>query len=226
MKISGIYKIVNKVSGKYYVGSSKNIEDRWSQHKADLRNNNHKNDYLQNSWNKHGENNFDFLIVEEIEPIKQKLLEIEQKYLDIVNAEKEKSYNLKFIAEGGDISEYSRNKISKSNKGKILSEETKRKISDATKRMMNSPEMFSKMSKARKGKPASKNWLSKIRDNTIYNFINTNTQEKFSGTRYEFRIKHNIDKASVRSLVLGQYNQIKGWKLNTELLSISVSGHS
>jgi len=28
-KISGIYKIVNKVNGKYYVGSSNDIERRW-----------------------------------------------------------------------------------------------------------------------------------------------------------------------------------------------------
>jgi group I intron endonuclease len=226
MKISGIYKIVNRANNKYYVGSSKDIEDRWIQHKADLRNNNHKNDYLQNAWNKHGENNFDFIIVEEIEPTKQKLLEVEQKYLNIVKTEKEKSYNLKFVAEGGDISDYSKNKISQFHKGRIVSEETKKKISGATKKAMNAPGMFDKMSKIRKGKPASKNWLSKIRDNTIYNFININTQEKFSGTRYEFRIKHNVDKASVRSLVLGQFKQIKRWKLDNELLSISVSGQS
>jgi predicted GIY-YIG superfamily endonuclease len=26
---SGIYKIINKINGKYYIGSSKSINDRW-----------------------------------------------------------------------------------------------------------------------------------------------------------------------------------------------------
>jgi group I intron endonuclease len=212
MKISGIYKIVNKSNGKYYVGSSKDIQDRWIQHKADLRNNNHKNDYLQNSWNKHGETTFDFVVVENVD--KKDLLLVEQKYLNIVKTEKDKCYNLKFIAEGGDISDYSRNKISKFHKGKILSEETRRKISESTRKAMNTKEMFNKMSKIRKGKPLSQTRLNQMRYQTAYNFININTLENFSGTRYEFRVKHNIDKASVRSLVIGEFKQIKGWKLN------------
>ena len=33
---SGIYKILNKVDGKYYVGSSKNIQYRWTEHKRKI----------------------------------------------------------------------------------------------------------------------------------------------------------------------------------------------
>lgn len=59
----GIYKIENKVNGKVYIGQSVNIENRWKQHKAGLRNNHHRNDYLQKSWNKYGEDNFDFVVL-------------------------------------------------------------------------------------------------------------------------------------------------------------------
>ena len=48
----GIYKIINKVNGKYYVGSSLNINKRWSVHKSALSKNKHHNDHLQNAWNK------------------------------------------------------------------------------------------------------------------------------------------------------------------------------
>ena len=213
MKISGIYKIINKINRKYYVGSSKDIiQYRWPRHKSALRHHRHKNDHLQNSWNKYGENNFDFIIVEELP--KEKLLEVEQKYLDTAKMEQNKCYNLKFIVEGGELSEYSKKKIGDFHRGKIVSEETKQRISEATKKAMNTKEMFDRMSKIRKGKPLSQNRLNQMRDPTIYNFVNVNTLKKFSGTRYEFRVKHNIDKASVRSLVIGEFKQIKGWKLN------------
>lgn len=60
----GIYKITNKVNGKIYVGQSVNIKQRWAEHKANLRNNKHENLYLQNAWNKYGEENFSFEIIE------------------------------------------------------------------------------------------------------------------------------------------------------------------
>lgn len=159
MKISGIYKIINRITGKYYVGSSMNImKYRWPRHKSSLNNNNHKNDHLQNSWNKYGEQNFELKIVEELKNIdKQNLLIIEQKYLDIAKTEQDKCYNLKFVAGGGgELSEYSRNKISIIHKGKTTSDETKLKISNSVKNTMNSQEMFTKLSQLRKGKFLSK----------------------------------------------------------------------
>ena len=60
----GIYIISNKINNKVYIGQSKTIEDRLHQHKYNLRHNKHKNIHLQNSWNKYGELNFDFDIIE------------------------------------------------------------------------------------------------------------------------------------------------------------------
>jgi group I intron endonuclease len=99
MKISGIYKIINKTNGKYYIGSSNDITGkfgRWYEHKWELKRNSHHNTYLQRSWNKYGEDKFNWIIVEKI-PENQLLL-IEQKYLDIAKTEKDKCYNLTFDA--------------------------------------------------------------------------------------------------------------------------------
>ena len=61
----GIYKIENLLNGKVYIGQSVDITKRWSTHVAELNNNCHHNIHLQNAWNKYGEENFEFSIVEE-----------------------------------------------------------------------------------------------------------------------------------------------------------------
>lgn len=60
----GIYCIKNKVNDKRYVGLSRNIETRWKSHKNRLNSGNHINTHLQAAWNKYGESNFDFIIIE------------------------------------------------------------------------------------------------------------------------------------------------------------------
>jgi group I intron endonuclease len=134
MKISGIYKIVNNKNDKYYVGSSCNIvEKRWSEHKSNLNHNIHDNDYLQKSWNKHGQESFSFNIIEEVP--KDKLLEVEQKYLDEAKKERNKSYNLTFIAHGGmaGLSDYSRKKHRQNVIQSMANPDVRRKISEAKK---------------------------------------------------------------------------------------------
>ena len=57
---SGIYQIRNKVNGKLYIGSSCQLKKRKYEHFRNLKNGNHDNCYLQNSFNKHGIDNFIF----------------------------------------------------------------------------------------------------------------------------------------------------------------------
>lgn len=94
---SGIYKIVNLITGKYYVGSTKSFETRKTCHFSRLRNNNHTNQHLQNAYNKYGEDNFIFEIIEYVE--EELLLDIEQSYID--DSEKEEIYNKTYIAGAG-----------------------------------------------------------------------------------------------------------------------------
>ncbi len=62
---SGIYGIKNKVNNKIYVGQTYDFQYRWGKHKTALRTNTHSNRKLQFAWNKYGENNFEFFIIEE-----------------------------------------------------------------------------------------------------------------------------------------------------------------
>lgn len=57
----GIYRIINKVNGKYYIGmTTTSFRKRYHQHKNKLRGNKHPNTYLQESYNKYSEVNFVF----------------------------------------------------------------------------------------------------------------------------------------------------------------------
>lgn len=75
-----IYKIVNLVNDKFYVGSTINKKVRFRQHRKLLRGNRHHCKHLQAAWNKYGEEKFDFVVVEEV-PQAVSLQEVEDKWL-------------------------------------------------------------------------------------------------------------------------------------------------
>lgn len=80
---SGVYMIKNVLNNHKYIGSTKNFKQRLKQHISDLHNNKHHSSYLQAAWNKYGEKHFVFQILETCEPIKDTLIFLEQKYLDL-----------------------------------------------------------------------------------------------------------------------------------------------
>ena len=206
MKISGIYKIVNKINGKYYVGSSINVKRRWNEHKSELNKNVHINSYLQNSWNKYGKNNFDFIIIKEVS--KSDLIIEEQKYLDeIKNDRKNICYNLTFQANG---SPYSENECARLKMIKSL-----KKYYETHK----SPFYKKHHTKETKLK-MSLNHVNVCGENNsrfnkqIYTFFNTFTYEIFAGTQFDFRKKYNILPSCVTELVKGRSKSTKnGWKI-------------
>lgn len=65
--MQGIYMIKNIANGKVYVGKAKDIIGRWGAHVGGLLKNKHGNEHLQRAWNKYGEENFYFTILEEVE---------------------------------------------------------------------------------------------------------------------------------------------------------------
>jgi group I intron endonuclease len=127
--IRGIYCIENLINNKKYIGQSKDIYTRWSNHKWYLNENNHENNHLQNAWNKYGENNFKFYIIEEcneniIDEREQYLIAYYKTTIDL------NGYNLDT---GGNHNKHhskeTKEKIRKSNTGKVASKETRLKIS-------------------------------------------------------------------------------------------------
>lgn len=93
---SGIYQIVNTINGKKYVGSSKNLEKRRSQHFNQLKRGCHHNTHLQRSYDKHGADSFVFDILEYVHY--KFLKEVEQNYID----QGEYDFNIGKQSSGGD----------------------------------------------------------------------------------------------------------------------------
>lgn len=88
----GLYKIINKINSKFYIGSSDDIERRFKRHLLDLSKNKHDNQHLQSAWNKYGSEAFLFEVYKSCEP--SVLLNEEQKELDIWVG-KEECYNIR-----------------------------------------------------------------------------------------------------------------------------------
>lgn len=98
-KSAGIYRVINSINGKFYIGSSKNLAKRWWEHRKFLRLGTHVNSHLQNSWNLYGELAFKFEVLQE-EPSAISRLELqslEQAYLDLYIG-KEECFNLNLSA--------------------------------------------------------------------------------------------------------------------------------
>lgn len=80
MKISAVYKITNIVTGDFYIGSSKNVKDRWAHHKCPSTWKNYPNKQLYQDMQKYGDDKFDFQILANIEP--EQLKEAEQEFIE------------------------------------------------------------------------------------------------------------------------------------------------
>jgi group I intron endonuclease len=62
----GIYKIINIINNKFYVGSAVNFSRRRTRHFSELKTQKHNNQKLQAAWNKYGPDAFIFVVVEEL----------------------------------------------------------------------------------------------------------------------------------------------------------------
>ncbi len=145
-----LYQILNKIDGKFYLGTTCDIDRRWREHKKALSEGNHHSIYLQRAWNKYGEDSFQFKVIRII--LKQRRKEIEQYFLNkfqcydpFIGYNMNKKVDSRY---GRPMSDEAKRKMSLSKKGKPsprkgikASEETKRKLSESHKGQRMSEEI-------------------------------------------------------------------------------------
>ena len=96
-KIAGIYKVTNNITGEFYIGSSKDIEKRWYQHKNPAFWKQHSNVKLYQIMAQYGRDNFTIDVIEETDNLRER----EQYWVDQLKP----SYNVR-RANGQDIKIY------------------------------------------------------------------------------------------------------------------------
>lgn len=197
-RITGIYEIRNILNFTSYIGSSVDIKQRWSVHKSELRKGNHKNQHLQRAWNKYGESNFSFSVLEVCKI--DVMIEREQYYID----KEDSPYNIlkkAYSFLGYKHTEETKKIISDYHKGnkhalghkdtpeqkeariKMLksrkqTEETKKKVSDFQKGRVKSEEEKKKISKGLTGHRLSEETKKKLSIINKAKTISAETREK------------------------------------------------
>lgn len=147
----GIYLIKNAASGKKYVGSSVEIEDRWRVHRYMLGCGNHPNRHLQRTFNLEGIDNLVFSVLEECS--EAELLLREQHYIDtlvVFGVDYNFSRKAGSPMAGLNHSAEAKEKMSRSRKGKSKSEAHRKAIGDS-----------------HRGKPKSKEHVENIKKSSI-----------------------------------------------------------
>jgi len=192
---TGVYKIVNLINNKFYIGSTKDsFYKRFYYHLHQIKRNIHHSNYLQKSVNKYGIDNFKFQIIE----ICSNTVEREQYYIDNLKPE----YNLSPLAissKGTIRTNLTKSRISKSllgNKNALgvkRTEEQKRAISV---RMSN----LSKEERSRRGEKKAEN--SKI---LIYCLDETGNILKSFKSVKDASIFYDIDRTCIYDVLNGVY---------------------
>ena len=121
----GIYCILNITLNIRYIGSSKNISNRISTHKRQLRNNCHDNHRLQDDYNKNYL--FNYIILENCDI--EHLIEREQYYIDLYGGIHSFQVYNEVSSDYMDRTLETRKRMSKWQKGKPKSIETCKKLS-------------------------------------------------------------------------------------------------
>lgn len=159
---SGVYAIINMLNNHKYVGSSKDIRKRLYQHRCKLNNNTHHSVHLQRAFNKYGSDKFYVCILEVCQPVRDTLIFLEQKYLDL-NPE----YNIA--------------KIAYSPAQSTQSDSARKKRSVKLKGRKRSKEFCENLSKARMNKFGKAVDQFDLEGNFIRTFVNTAQASRFCG---------------------------------------------
>ena len=98
-KISAVYKIMNEVTGDFYIGSSSNVMKRWADHKCPSTWKNKPNKPLYQDMQKYGVENFRLQLLCPVMP--EYLKQVEQELIEMLNP----TYN-QINAKGWNVERY------------------------------------------------------------------------------------------------------------------------
>lgn len=184
----GIYKITNMVNNKCYIGQSIDINRRFKEHQNGLNKKVGHNPYFQNAWDKYGEENFAFEIIEEVDDTNL-LDEREIFYISFYKSnDKDYGYN---ATPGGNCfigKEETRNKLSISKRfnNSHLTEQDVREIKMCMYCLMDRKEIAKKYN-------VSEKVLTQISMGKSYGYVNSELNEQIHNLKQKMIDERNKD---------------------------------
>jgi group I intron endonuclease len=202
----GIYKLVNVITGKFYLGQSSNLYQRRHTHFSALKYNRHFNKHLQSSYNKYGVENFRFEIILYCEEF-----ELDRYELFFVTKWKSNLYNILtehvVSRRGCKASEETRKRISDGHKGikrfgHRPSAETLKKMSECRKGKHPTEEARQHMREAQKGRKMSDSTRAILLKSNINRVVSDETRNKMSlSCKGNSRARGHVVSAEVRKVL-------------------------
>lgn len=200
---NGIYLIINLINNKIYVGSAIKFKIRWRIHTNELNRNCHGNKHLQAAWNKYGQENFKFVIIE----YTSDLIEKEQYWIDKLQVCNRKfGYNIVPNARtqlGYKHTNESKNKMSISKLN--MSEETKKKMSISQTGLKRSELHVKNAVEGKKGYKHSQETKLKISNSN-------KISQKGKVHSEETKLKMSLAKKGKKKSEQAKLNMIEVWK--------------
>lgn len=215
----GVYRITCTVTGKSYIGhTSREFGIRWDkEHRYRLNRKEHDNRYLQNAWNKYGEEAFECYLLEPVQWCED-LIEAEQRWIDLYQAANpEYGFNICAIADrppslkGKKRDPASIAKTAAAHRGMKRSPETCARISEKKRglKLTNeqrarlcgkkaTPEARAKMSESRKGRKHSEETKLRMSQAKIGYKHSEESKQKMSASRQGTRI--NLTPEMIRKI--------------------------
>ena len=181
----GIYKIYNKQNHKFYIGSSKNLRKRRNRHFQELKRGVHKNIILQQAYNKYGYDNFEFIIIENVE--QSLLINREQFYIDSLNPQ----YNI--------------NKTANSSLGVKRREETKEKVRQANLGLKH-PEWRNNIKSKSQG--GNNHWTKKKKFSEESKTKMSDSHKKLYNNGYKNPVEVNFKEIDKNNNIIKQWNSL------------------
>jgi group I intron endonuclease len=157
-----VYKIINSINNKVYVGQTwQTLNDRWNSGHGYV-----SCVHLNKAIKKYGKDKFQHIVLTVCGT--QETADYWEDYFikHYRSTDKKLGYNIKNGGSHGKHTEESKKKISEAHKGKLHSEETKNKLSEIQKGHMVSEETKKKMSDSKRGRIVSEETRKKLSEAT------------------------------------------------------------
>lgn len=171
---SGVYRLFNRINGRFYIGSTKEFKRRWRQHVKDLTANKHSNAFLQADFNICGSDAFVFEVLKVVEGPQELRLAEEQVYINQLYDNQQQCYNLtrSVNKRGPSCNSYTPEESKAKFRASVLgkrrwTEEEKREISERLKGHHVSEATRQKLREKNLGKKQSEETKKKISESNI-----------------------------------------------------------